>query len=179
LPAAVRLLRDRHLKPIVAIARATSDRLVGIDRACRLPQRRLPVTMLAAEANAVRQAAEAHAQWFVDHGRDAEFLTQLDGAVAEMLRVQMRRERTTSLHVGATAALMQHLTRARRLVEILDCHVLSVFESDGAKLAEWRVARRVQAKPGARREAVEVVEAAPLVAVDAREVVPPLKLIAA
>ena len=74
---------------------------------------------------------------------------------------------------------MQHLNRARQLVEILDCHVQSVFEGDGAKLAEWRMARRVQAKPGARHEVVEVVEPAPLVAVEAPEVVRPLKLIAA
>jgi hypothetical protein len=39
-------------------------------------------------------------------------------------------------------------------LEILDCHVSSAFEGDEAKLAEWRQARRVQAKPGARREDV-------------------------
>lgn len=45
--------------------------------------------------------------------------------------------------VGATA-LVQHLKRARQLVELLNRHVLSAFEGDQARLAEWRVARRVR-----------------------------------
>lgn len=154
LRAAVRALRNRHLKPIAAIARASSDRIVGIERAAHLPRRRLPVTKLAAEARGLKTSVEPHVEWFVFNGRHPEFLAQLDAAVVEMERVQMQRYRALSLQVGATAALRQHLRRARQLVEILDCHVSSTFEGDEAKLAEWRHARRVQAKPGARREGV-------------------------
>src|SRR5258705_10689129 len=77
LRAAVWVLRDRHLKPIAAIARATNGGMAGLEHACRLPRRRLPVTSLAAEANAVRKCVESHVQWFVDHGRKPEFLEQL------------------------------------------------------------------------------------------------------
>jgi hypothetical protein len=157
LRAAVRTLRDRHLKPIAAMARAARDSNPGLDIACRTPRRKMPVTLLAADARAVRVAIEPLAEWFVNHGRQPEFLAELESAVVEMERVQMRRSRAESLHVGATSALVHHLKRARQLVEFLDCHVQSAFAGDAVKLAEWGVARRVQGKPGVRREVLSAV----------------------
>ena len=49
--------RDRHPKLMAAIARASSDRIVWIEKATPLPRRRLPVTKLAAEARGIRTAA--------------------------------------------------------------------------------------------------------------------------
>lgn len=149
--AAVRVLRNEHLKPIAQIARALRDQLPGLDRACRTPRRRMPSTLLAAEARAVRDVARAHEQWFVASGRRPEFLMKLDEAVVAMEQAWIRRERQVLLQVEATSALLLYLRLARQLVEILDCHVLSAFSGDEVKLAEWRVARRVQEKSGVRR----------------------------
>src|SRR5688500_7255663 len=170
LRAAVRTLRDRHLKPIAQMARAARDSNPGLDIACRTPRRRMPVTLLAAEARAVRVGIEPLAEWFVNHGREPEFLAELEAAVVEMERVQMRRSRAELLHVGATSALAHHLRRARQLVEFLDCHVQSVFAGDAVKLAEWGVAKRVQRKPGVRREVVS--EELPVVLEEPREGTP-------
>ena len=39
-------------------------------------------------------------------------------------------------------------------MEIFDCHVRTVFEDEGQKLAEWRAARRVQLRGAASRQQV-------------------------
>jgi len=171
---AVNVLRQRHLKPIAKIAAASGNTILGIDTAVRMPRGKLPMLKLAAEARAMKTCVEPHADWFVSYGRCPEFLTQLEAAVVEMERVQTLRDQALWLHAGATAALPEHLQRARELEDILDCHVSDVFRDDAAKLAEWRQAKRVQLKPGARREEigpnvvgsvepqVEQVEQAPL-----------------
>ena len=47
-------LRNKHLKPIVAIARATMSGLPGIDKALRMPPT-CGVTRLVAEATAIAE----------------------------------------------------------------------------------------------------------------------------
>jgi hypothetical protein len=50
--ALMKRLRDHHLRPLATIARAVMHDESGIERAIRLPRRRLGVTVLAAEARA-------------------------------------------------------------------------------------------------------------------------------
>ena len=172
LKGAVRRLRNRHLRPISAIARALGDELL-VQQACRLPRRRVPVMVLLAVAGGVRDVVARHAAWFIECGRPPEFASQLDEAMAEVRRMVRRRERAVALHVGATAALAQHLKRARQLVELLHCHVLSAFDGDEARLAEWRNARRVH-----RLGSTSRTEATASVVESQQEVVP-LKLVVA
>jgi hypothetical protein len=172
LKGAVRKLRRRHLKPISAIAQALGDEL-QVQQACRLPRRRVPVMVLLAVAGGVRDVAGRHAEWFIECGRPPEFASQLDDAIAEVRRMVRRRDRAMFLHVGATAALVQHLKKARQIVELLNCQVLSAFDGDEARLAEWRNARRVRLLGSAGR-----TDTAETVAESQQEVVP-LKLVAA
>ena len=151
LHAKVRALRTHLLLPIAAIARALSDRVAGLDVACRTPRRRTSVTTLAADARALRDIVGSHEALFIENGRSPDFVARLDDAIVEIEEVWLKRERWLSLHVGGTAALTVHLRRARQILEILDCHVKTAFEGDEAKLAEWGFARRVQAKPGPSR----------------------------
>lgn len=144
----VRALRDEHLRPLSVIARAARDESIVFENACRLPDRRLPVTKLLAEARAIREVAEKQSALFIHFGRREDFVARLDGAIAEVVSKQRRRDRAKSLQVGATAGLRVHLRRARSLLEILDCHVVSTFADDHARLAEWHLMRRVQLKPG-------------------------------
>lgn len=152
LRAAVRALRDEHLRPLSVIARAARDVSSGFENACRLPDRRLPVTKLLAEARAIREVAEKQSALFIHFGRGEDFVARLDAAIAEVVSKRRRRDRAKSLHVGATAGLRVHIRRARNLLEILDCHVVSAFADDHAWLAEWRLMRRVQLKPGGEHQ---------------------------
>lgn len=167
---AVRALRTRHLTPISAIARALGDELL-VQQACRVPRRRVPVAVLVVEARAVRETALAHAERFIENGRPPEFVSQLDAAIRDVERMVRRRSRAVELHVGATAALAQHRKWARQLVELLHCQVLAAFEGDEARLAEWRVARRVRLLGSTGHR--EVIEA------DQHRDAEPLKLFAA
>jgi hypothetical protein len=154
--AANKTLRDTHLRPISRIAHAMKDEIPGIERATHLPRRRLHVTKLAAEARGVRDNAKLYEQVFVDSGRDPDFIAKLDEAIAEMVELYREHSRAIGFQVGATAGVAQDIRYARRLVTLLDCQVLTGFADDQAKLAEWRLAKRVQAKSGARREEAPV-----------------------
>jgi hypothetical protein len=150
--AAIKTLRETHLRPISRIAFALKDEIPGIERATHLPRRRLHVIKLAAEARGVRDNAKRYEQVFVDSGRDPDFIAKLDAAIAEMVERHKEHARAIGFQVGATAGVVQDIRQARRLVTLLDVQVLTGFADDEAKLAEWRSAKRVQAKSGARRE---------------------------
>jgi hypothetical protein len=144
----MRQLRERHLRPIVAIAKATMPTYPGIDRALRMPGSNFGPVRLLADAAAIRKAAELYQPVFVKNGRPADFLEQLSAAIAAV-------EASTDLHgtnvgrrVGAKAGISQELQAARRAVEVLDTIVKIAFEGNDVVLAEWRVAKRVRALPG-------------------------------
>ena len=150
--AAIKALRDTHLRPLSRIAQALKEEIPGIERATNLPRRRRHVTKLAAEARGVRDNAKRNEQVFVDSGRDPDFIAKLDAAIAEMVELHREHACAIGFQVGATAGVAQAIRHARRLVMLLDCQMLTGFADDQAKLAEWRLAKRVQAKSGARRE---------------------------
>jgi len=156
LRSAVRTLRDMHLKPISMIAYALKKEIPGIESATRLPQRRLPVTKLAASARAVRDNAKRYEQAFVDSGRDPDFIAKLDAAISAVERVWLSQARALGMQVGATGAIDDDIHRARQLVTMLDCQILTGYADDAAKLAEWRSAKRVRAKSGVRSEEVSI-----------------------
>jgi hypothetical protein len=150
--AAIKRLRETHLRPLSRIAHAMKEEIPGIERATHLPRRRLHVTKLAAEARGVRDNAKLYEQVFVDSGRDPDFIAKLDEAIAEMVERHREHARAIGFQVGATAGVAQGIRHARRLETLLDCQVLTGFADDQAKLAEWRSAKRVQEKSGARHE---------------------------
>jgi hypothetical protein len=171
--AAVRRLRDHHIKQLVAIARMQTE-VIALDQLCTLPRRRMPVTMLLAHTRALADNVRQYEPLFVRYGMPADFVARLEEASAEVFRTQMRRERARSLHVGATVAIVAHLRRARRVVEVIDSQLRTWYEGDAVRLAEWEVARRVKEKPGVRRqvgettvESEQTVERAPLTLVAA------------
>jgi hypothetical protein len=146
----VRVLRVKHLQPLSAIARALSGESVEIRNAFRLPRARTPVAVLLAAARGVHSSAMGREELFIDCGQPADFLARLDDAVREVEHAVRRRDRAMQLHVGATAALVEYLGRARRLVEQIDCHVRTLLDGDEARLAERRATRRVHLRGAAR-----------------------------
>ena len=170
LRAAVRTLRQRHLKPLSQISTACEVDVPGIRSVLGLPAPKISVTSLVTQADAVREQAAQHQALLVAMGRDAGFVTQLDDAIAAVRRAQRQRDRALGLQVGATAALEAHLLKARRHLLLLENIVAEVYQEDGARLAEWRQAKRVQRKPG--RAAGDTSEPAVEAALPATEPTP-------
>ncbi|MEX2177755.1 MAG: hypothetical protein WD801_03535 [Gemmatimonadaceae bacterium] len=145
---AERALRVQHLRPIVAIAHAFRDDIPGIVKGLQLPRRRLPITQLIAESNAIRGIAASHRALMVSMGRPADFAERLDAAVRHLATCVRERNDATSTHAGATAALAHSLRRARTLIPVFDSQLIVYYEKDGGTLAEWGAMKRVHARPG-------------------------------
>ncbi len=150
--ASVKRLRNHHLKPLAMIARAVAEDVAGISSAVRMPRRRIGVTRLSAEARAMRGSAARYEALFVANGRDSAFLSQLDDAIEAMEEAFMAQARAVGHQVGATAAVEQGIRRARRLVMLLECQIVTGYEEDDVALTEWRAAKRVRQGGGRREE---------------------------
>jgi len=141
-------LRDRHLRPIVAIAKASMSKLPGIEKALKLPSIKVGAVRLLAEADAIRKAAELYQPVFVKNGRPADFLEQLSTAMTAVDASTEQRGTNLGRQVGAKAGIAMELRRGRGAVRVLDSIVRVAFEGNEPVLAEWRLAKRVRALPG-------------------------------
>ena len=139
----MRILRDRHLRPLVAIARAGAEIYPELPLAITMPKRRQAVALLVAAADALRHAAEPYTHYMIECGRPHDFLERLDAAIQDVLRAQNERTEARHLEIGATAGLKFHLRRARRVLAVVESHILEAHAGDDVKLAEWRSAKRV------------------------------------
>lgn len=92
----------------------------------------------------------------MEGGRNPDFIAQLDAAIAEVERVHLDRARVLGSQVGSAVGIVMDTRRARQLLTLLECQIVTGFAEDGAKLAEWRSAKRVRAKSCVPREEVQV-----------------------
>ncbi len=160
----IQRLIDRHMRPIVAIARAQiepeSD--VRMPAAIRMPRAGARATRILQACDGMIEAARAFEAAFVANGLPADFLARFTTARNELEGVLGGRATHIGTHVAARKGLEVQMRRGRRAVERLDAVVRASFDSDPVKLAAWRVAKRVQRVPGARaaREVVVTQQAA-------------------
>lgn len=148
--AARRALRERHLAPIARIAKAQlADDPMAVE-SLSMPDGQQSAMKLVAEAIAFRAKAAQHEDVFVQAGRPADFLAQLDAAIEALRGSVLGKARSVGKHVGARAGIGQALRRARQVLGTLDAMVLDAFAGNAELLARWRVAKRVQSPPGAR-----------------------------
>lgn len=143
----VRRLREHHLRPIAAIAKASLSQSPGIGRALRMPAGNLGVFGLLSAARSIRTSIALYEPVFVRNGRPADFLEQLDAAIAALGESVDGRGGYVRRHVGARAGIQKELKRGRRAVEMLDSIVRVAFEGNDVVLAEWEIAKRVQSLP--------------------------------
>jgi hypothetical protein len=153
----VRRLREHHLRPIAAIAKATLSQSPGIVRALRMPAGNLGVFGLLSAARSIRTSISLYEPVFVKNGRPADFLEQLDAAIAALAESVDGRGGYVRRHVGAKAGIRKELSRGRRAVGMLDSIVRVAFEGQADVLAEWAVAKRVQSLPTATASATDEV----------------------
>ena len=149
--AAMRTLRDRHMRPIVRVARFAIQLDPGIEQDLRMPTSTLGVVKLLSAAKTMREKAAPYKEVFVKNGLPADFLERFVEAESAVARATVNRGTNVGKHVGARAGLTDQLKRGRRAVDALDAIVLNAFADKPVVLAAWRVAKRVKALPGGGR----------------------------
>jgi hypothetical protein len=146
----VQRLIDRHIRPIIAIAKAQiepeSD--VRLPAVMRMPRRKIGVTRLLQSCDGIIDAARSFETILIAHGLPADFLAQFTDARNALETSLGGRATLVSSHVAARAALDAEIRRGRTAVRRIDAVVRASFDGDPAVLAAWRAASRVQLLPG-------------------------------
>lgn len=151
------LIRD-HMIPIARIARLTleqSPELVSLS----MPKGRPSAERLAALAEGMALAAEPHAALFVGLGCKPEFIQNLRAAATELLHALHDRAQSRGKVREATFALEMKLSRARKLVQVIDGFLTSALVDEPDRLAGWKLVKRVR---GSRSGAGVVSNADPV-----------------
>jgi hypothetical protein len=148
---------DRHMRPIVTIARAQieADSDIRLPEALKMPRSGIGVIKLLAAAEAMIEGARQFETLFLANGRPADFIAQFVAATAELDQVLGVRGTLVGRHVGAKKGIHVMLRRGRRAVDRLDSIVRVAFEGNAVALEKWRVAKRVQAIRGGTSSATE------------------------
>jgi hypothetical protein len=141
----IELIRDLHMRPIVAIAQAQiapgSD--VGLPAGLRMPSLAAGPTRTLAASNAMIEAARPFEALFVSKGLPADFLAQFEAARDTLINMRGNRSAQVGRHVTARAGLFVELRRGRRAVNQLDAIVRAAFRGNFMTLSAWRSAKRV------------------------------------
>jgi hypothetical protein len=164
----VRQLRDRHIRPMVAIARAQvePDADVRIP-SIRMPKSNLGVTKFLQACDGMIEAARPFEAAFVANGLPADFLARFTAARNELERGLGVRAAHIGMHIGARAGLRVQMQRGRRALDRIDAVVRASFDGDEVTLATWRFAKRAHQLPGgptARSTDTAEVQQVPLAA---------------
>lgn len=136
------LLYD-HMKPIAKIAQAELPRTPAIEP-LKMPPTNASAQRLASFAKGMAETATQYADVFVGQGLPADFAQQLLTARDDMLESVTARNQSVAKRRGATEALKQRLSRARRVVAVLDAMVTPALADEPALVASWKTIKRVR-----------------------------------
>jgi len=141
-----RALRDalwnRHMVPISRIAKRAFG-IPGMDQKFTLLPKRADNDGLLAAARGMAQAAEAHAEVFVQQeGLPADFVVRFRSAIDDLsgmlgVRVEGQRRKKTSRET-----LQKLVKRGVATVDVLDAIVTPQLESKPELLATWKTVKR-------------------------------------
>lgn len=139
-------LRDRHMRPLVTIARAQvgTGSATSLSSAFRLPNVKTPITRLLQAADGMLDVARQFEPMLIEQGLPEDFLAQFAGARDALQETTARRATIASELVAARTGLAVELRRARLAVARLDAVVRVAFEGDEKVLAAWSAMKRVQ-----------------------------------
>jgi hypothetical protein len=134
------LIRDRMM-PIAKIAKlelASTPELVSLS----LPKNYPTVERLAALANGMALAAEKYENVFLRAGLKTDFIQSLRTASDDMVQALKDRMESKSKVRVATSALSNKLSRARKVVHVLDVMVKSALVGNADLLEGWNLVKR-------------------------------------
>jgi hypothetical protein len=146
----IRRLIDRHMRPIVAIARAQieTDSDVRVSVALRMPTSGFRATRMLQAADGMIEGARPFEAVFIANGMPVDFLARFTAARNELDGVLGGRAAHVGAHVAARKALEVQMRRGRRAVDRIDAVVRASFDGDEVTLGAWRVAKRVHLVSG-------------------------------
>ena len=146
----ISLILDRHMRPIVTIARSqiAPEADVGLPAALRMPRMPIGPTKALAACDGMIEAARQFEAVFIANGLPTDFLAQFVSARDALERVMGERATQIGTHVTARAGLQVQLRRGRRAVDRLDAIVRASFRGDFTTLSAWRGAKRVHLVSG-------------------------------
>ena len=143
------LIRD-HMAPIAKIATLELSQLPEPVK-FSLPHRRVTIQQLGAHADGMAEGARPYAQVFIDAGRRPDFIDRLKQAADQMRAAAYDAAQGRVRIKGTTTGLTQKLSRARKIVQMLDAFVKEAAGNDKALLDSWHIAKRVVRTSGASR----------------------------
>lgn len=135
------LIRD-HMAPISRIAKLKLENTPALI-AFTIPKNRPSAERLAALADGMAKAAEPFADVFVRAGCKPEFIQNLRIAADELLATLHERALSRGIVREATSALHTKLSRARKVLHVIDGFLRSALANDPDRLANWKLVKRV------------------------------------
>lgn len=146
--ARLALFRD-HMLPIVAIARALAPDHPGM-RVLKMPRHYLPPEILIAQATALATTAAQRKDDFVGAGLPSDFVERMEAAVQHFRAATGERLTHRSARAGATTGVRTELSRARKLLNVMDAFVTTAIHHKPDLLAEWQSVKRLPRPKQAR-----------------------------
>lgn len=143
LKSVARAALREELEAISRTARALALTVPGLDDKFRLPRNVGDQVWLATARSFAADAQPLKAE-FIRRGLPAEFLADLDAAIAEFEQAIDQRAHSTGARVAATAAIDELIERGMNAVRELDAIVRNTARHDPAALAEWLSASHVE-----------------------------------
>jgi len=143
------LIRN-HMTPIAKIATLELSQLPELVK-FSLPHRRVTIQQLGAHADGMAEGARPYAQVFIDAGRRPDFIDRLKQAADQMRAAAYDAAQGRVRIKGTTTGLTQKLSRARKIVHMLDAFVKEAVSSDKALLDSWNIAKRVRLSTSSAR----------------------------
>ena len=143
-----RSLRKQYLRPIAKVAAASLGSVPEI-ASLRLPSDRLVGSELVDAANAMANAAEPHAEVFIEAGLRPDFLDGLRAMTQAMQTSLSGRADHVIRRRGSTIALRAGVASGRRALRLLDAVIEQQMPDNAQLLAEWKAVKRIRKKTGA------------------------------
>ena len=140
--AARESLMEQHMSPIASIADVLVERrpeVTGI----RMPKSYLASEQLIAYARGMASAAERFKDDFVEAGLPTDFLEQMEESIQHFGAVSVQPKQHHARRKGATHGVGVELSRARKLLKVMDSFVRREVRGDQALMAEWKVVKRL------------------------------------
>lgn len=135
-------LRRRYVRPIVEIAKQKLPEVAQLSNVT-LPPANSNSTVLVSRALGIADAAQPHAQLFIDAGLPVDFVDRLRAAAGRVVAAIAGKGEHRSRRVGATDGLAKEVRAARRAVKVLDAFVRAELGRTEPLVSEWRNAVRV------------------------------------
>jgi len=135
----------REMKAVTQIAQALRKTVPGIGT-LKMPDRQLAAEGLLKAAAGLGKMASTYEPVLIEHGLAQDTLAQLGTAVTTLQSSVDARGSARAAQVSATKTVKVNLDLARQYVQLMDAAISRKTETDAAKLAEWKNAKRVTVK---------------------------------